>query len=99
MQPTLTIIALSLWLIVFLGLTWVVFSLVSMSKENRFGSPLKGDHLVPASPPLVLVPLLPFSLDTFRNLDHWKRSLTVWKQRLYCRHCYSKCDPWLFFVL
>ena len=42
MQPTLTIIALSLWLIVFLGLTWVVFSLVSMWKENRFGWPLKG---------------------------------------------------------
>ena len=41
MQPELTI-ALSLWLIVFLGLTCVVFSLVSMSKENRFGSPLRG---------------------------------------------------------
>ena len=42
MQPQLTIIALSLWLIVFLGLTCVVFSLVSMCKENRFGSPLRG---------------------------------------------------------
>jgi hypothetical protein len=38
----LTIIALSLWLIVFLGLTCVVFSLVSMWKENRFGWPLRG---------------------------------------------------------
>ena len=42
MQPELTIIALSLWLIVFLGITCVVLSLVSISKENRFGSPLRG---------------------------------------------------------
>jgi len=41
-QPELTIIALSLWMIVFLGLTCVVYSLVSMWKENRFGWPLKG---------------------------------------------------------
>jgi hypothetical protein len=41
-QPELTIIALSLWLIVFLGLTCVVLSLVSMWKENRFGWPLRG---------------------------------------------------------
>jgi len=41
-QPELTIIALSLWLIVFLGLTCVVYSLVSMWKENRFGWPLRG---------------------------------------------------------
>jgi hypothetical protein len=41
-QPSLTIIALSLWLIVFLGVTCVVFALVSMWKENRFGWPLRG---------------------------------------------------------
>jgi small-conductance mechanosensitive channel len=41
-QLALTIIALSLWLIVFLGLTCVVFTLVSMWKENRFGWPLRG---------------------------------------------------------
>jgi hypothetical protein len=41
-QPELTIIALSLWLIVILGLTCVVYSLVSMWKENRFGWPLRG---------------------------------------------------------
>jgi len=41
-QPELTIIALSLWLIVVLGITLVVFTLVSMWKENRFGWPLKG---------------------------------------------------------
>jgi uncharacterized membrane protein len=41
-QPHLAIIALSLWLIVFLGLTCVVFSLISMWKENRFGWPLRG---------------------------------------------------------
>jgi VIT1/CCC1 family predicted Fe2+/Mn2+ transporter len=41
-EPELTIIALSLWMIVFLGLTCVVYSLVSMWKENRFGWPLKG---------------------------------------------------------
>ena len=42
MQHHLTIIALSLWLIVFLSLTCVVYSLVSMWKENRFGWPLRG---------------------------------------------------------
>ena len=42
MQPSLTIIALSLWLIVVLGITLVVFALVSMWKENRFGWPLRG---------------------------------------------------------
>jgi len=30
------------WLIVFLGVTCVVFALVSMWKENRFGWPLRG---------------------------------------------------------
>ena len=34
--------ALSLWMIVFLGLACVVYSLVSMWKENRFGWPLWG---------------------------------------------------------
>ena len=42
LQTHLTIMALSLWLIVFLGLTCVVFSLVSMWKENRLGWPLRG---------------------------------------------------------
>jgi hypothetical protein len=42
LQPELTVIGLSLWLIVFLGLTCVVYSLVSMWKENRFGWPLRG---------------------------------------------------------
>lgn len=42
MEPALTIIAISLWLIVFLVLTCVVYSLVSMWKENRFGWPLRG---------------------------------------------------------
>ena len=42
LQPELTIIALSLWMIVFLGLTCVVYALISMRKENRFGWPLKG---------------------------------------------------------
>jgi hypothetical protein len=41
-QPALTIIALSLWMIVFLRLTCVVYALVSMWKENRFGWPLRG---------------------------------------------------------
>jgi len=41
-QPHLAIIALNLWLIVFLGVTCVVLSLVSMWKENRFGWPLRG---------------------------------------------------------
>lgn len=34
--------ALSLWMIAFLGLACVVYSLVSMWKENRFGWPLRG---------------------------------------------------------
>ena len=42
LQPELTIIALSLWLIVFLGIVLVVYTLVSMWKENRFGWPLRG---------------------------------------------------------
>jgi hypothetical protein len=41
-EPELIIIALSLWMIVFLGLTCVVYALVSMWKENRFGWPLRG---------------------------------------------------------
>jgi DMSO/TMAO reductase YedYZ heme-binding membrane subunit len=41
-QPELTIIALSLWLIVFLGLTCVVYAVVSTCKKNRFARPLKG---------------------------------------------------------
>jgi len=41
-EPELTIIALTLGLIAFLGLTCVVYALVSMGKENRFGRPLKG---------------------------------------------------------
>jgi hypothetical protein len=41
-QPELTFRALSLLLIVFLGLSCVVLSLISMWKENRFGWPLRG---------------------------------------------------------
>ena len=41
-EPALTIIPISLWLILFLGLTGVVYTLVSMWKENRFGWPLRG---------------------------------------------------------
>ena len=41
-QPELTFRALSLLLIVFLGVILVVFSLLSMWKENRFGWPLRG---------------------------------------------------------
>ena len=42
LQPELTFRALSLLLIVFLGLTCVVYAVVSMWKENRFGWPLRG---------------------------------------------------------
>jgi uncharacterized membrane protein len=42
LQPELTFRTLSLLLIVFLGMTLVGFSLVSMWKENRFGWPLRG---------------------------------------------------------
>ena len=40
-EPALTIIVLSLWMILVLGLIGVVYSLVSMWKENRFGWPLR----------------------------------------------------------
>jgi uncharacterized membrane protein YqjE len=42
LQPELTFRALSLLLITFLAVTLVVFTLVSMWKENRFGWPLRG---------------------------------------------------------
>jgi len=42
LPPELTFRALSLLLIVFLAITLVVFTLVSMWKENRFGWPLRG---------------------------------------------------------
>ena len=42
MQPEIAFKALSLFLIVYLGLTCVVLSLVSMRKENRLGWPLRG---------------------------------------------------------
>jgi hypothetical protein len=35
--PELTIIAVSLWLIVFLGLTPIAYLLISVWKQNRFG--------------------------------------------------------------
>jgi uncharacterized membrane protein YqjE len=41
-QPDLTFRALSLPLITLLALTLVVFTLVSMWKDNRFGWPLTG---------------------------------------------------------
>jgi hypothetical protein len=41
-QPELTFRALSLLLIVFFSTILVVFTLVSMWKENRFGWPLRG---------------------------------------------------------
>jgi hypothetical protein len=41
-EPELTIIALSLWAIVFLGLTSVVYFLISLWKEIRLCWPLRG---------------------------------------------------------
>ncbi len=41
-QPKLALRASSLWLIVFLGLTLITLSVVSMWKERRQGQPLKG---------------------------------------------------------
>jgi len=41
-EPELAYRASSLWMIVFLGLTLVALSLVSMWKERRHGQPLKG---------------------------------------------------------
>jgi hypothetical protein len=42
LQPELTFRALSYLLIAFLSIVVVVFTLISMWKENRFGWPLKG---------------------------------------------------------
>jgi uncharacterized membrane protein len=41
-EPEIALEASSLWLIVFLGLTLIALSLVSMWKERRDGQPLKG---------------------------------------------------------
>jgi small-conductance mechanosensitive channel len=41
-QPELTFRAISLILIISLAVTVVVFTMVSMWKENRFGWPLRG---------------------------------------------------------
>ena len=41
-EPELALRASSLWLIVFLGLTLIALSVVSMWKESRHGQPLKG---------------------------------------------------------
>ena len=41
-QTELTLRASSLLLVVFLGLTLIALSLVSMWKESRYGQPLKG---------------------------------------------------------
>ena len=75
MQPYLTIIALSLWLIVFLGLTCVVYALISMWKENRFGWPLRG--IIWFTVAIAASCAVPFSRDIFRRLDHWSECPTV----------------------
>ena len=41
-EPEIALEASSLWLIVFLGLTLIALSVVSMWKESRHGQPLKG---------------------------------------------------------
>ena len=41
-EPEIAFEASSLWMIVFLGLTLIALSLVSMWKERRHGQPLKG---------------------------------------------------------
>jgi small-conductance mechanosensitive channel len=42
LQPNLAFVSLSLLLITLLAFVFVVFTLVSMWKENRFGWPLRG---------------------------------------------------------
>ncbi len=76
-RKSLAIIALSLWLIVFLGLTCVVFAFVSMWKENRSGSPIRGIiwfTIVIAGSCAVIAVLA-------GKRDRWKRFPTVRKQR------------------
>jgi len=41
-EPEIALEASSLWMIVFLGLTLIAISLVSMWKERHHGQPLKG---------------------------------------------------------
>ena len=69
--PELTIIAVSLWLIVLLGLTSVVYLLVSMWKENRFGWPLRGViwFTVAIIGSCAVVGLLAGSVQTARSLE------------------------------
>jgi hypothetical protein len=78
-QTELTIIALSLWLIVVLGLTCVVYSLVSMWKENQFGWPLRGIiwFTVAIVGSCAVIALLAGYEQTARSLE---KVLTVWKQ-------------------
>jgi hypothetical protein len=77
-QTALTIIALSLWLIVFLAVILVVRSLVSMWKENRFGWPLRGIILftVAIVASCAVIALLAGYEETTRSLE---KVSTVWK--------------------
>ena len=67
----MTIIAVSLWLIVFLGLNSVVYLLVSMWNENRFGWPLRGIILftVAIIGSCAVISLLAGSEQTARSLE------------------------------
>ena len=75
MQSQLTIIALSLWLIVLLSVTCVVYSLVSMWKENRFGWPLRGIiwFTVAIAASCVVIALLAGYIQKTRSLENVTR--------------------------
>jgi uncharacterized membrane protein len=71
LQPELTIIAFSLWLIVFLSLTCVVYSLVSIWKENRLGWPLSSIiwFSVAIIGPCAVIALLAGYVQTARSME------------------------------
>jgi|SRR5215471_7962824 len=77
--PELTIIAVSLWLIVLLGLTSVVYLLVSMWKENRFGWSLRGIiwFTVGIIGSCAVMGLLAGSVQTARSLEESLPPLTA----------------------
>ena len=79
LQPELTFRALSLLLIVFLGVILVVLSLVSMWKENRFGWPLRGIiwFTVAIIGSCAVIALLAGYVQNARSLE--KNPLIVWK--------------------
>jgi hypothetical protein len=80
LQPDLAFRALSLLLLTLLAVILVVFTLISMWKENRFGWPLRGIvwlYLVIVGSCAVIALLAGY----VQKARSWERVSHVWKQR------------------